>query len=1014
MDLKWQMAMLTMSARRFLQKTGRNLGVKGTETIGFDKTKCDGLGYDWSDHAKDGPTNFVVMAYTTSSLDSEVLSYSKACLKSYKTLKEHYDNLTKDFSKSQSNLGTYKVGLESTEARLKVYKKNDAVFEDDIKILKLDVIESVTSLPGIEKSKVKTSETKLKNVSAPIIEDWVSDSEDENEIKTETKQIKPSFAKVKFVKLTEHVKSLRKSVKKTSSRAVVSVNTAKPINTAYHRSTVNGARPASNIFNKAHSHGNPQQELQEKGVIDSGCSRHMTGNMSYLFEYKKIDGGYVAFGGDPKGGKITGKGRKPALSFMRPFRCPVTILNTLDHLGRERAQRNEFESIFGQDKNANDNRMFIPISATRFTYVYLGGSIPVDAATLLNDDLPNDPLMPDLKDTADTGIFDDLYDDREVGEKADTNNLEVLTVKLLCDEFEQMINKRFQMSSMGELTFFLGLQVKQKDDGNFINQDKYVADILKKFGFSLVKTAITPIETNKALLKNEEARDVDVYLYRSMIGSLMKSTTRGCQFLGKRLISWQCKKQTVVTNSTTKAEYVAAANGKKIIVTKASIRRDLQLQDAEGTACLPNDAIFEELARMRFVQVFVNHQLGDMPHHKKIFVTLSLTKKVFANIKREGICFSGIITPLFETLMVQALEEVAEEETKSRRIQRKETVVPHSELRTDESVPTPSNDPLPSGEDRMQLSELMKLYAKLSDMVLSLEQIKTNQAAKIKKLKKRVKKLKGKKKNKNHGLKRMYKVGLSVRIVFSDEEGLEMFSVDDLDGDEVIIDVTTGENVEQSTKVVEKEVSTAVPVTTAGKVVTTAEDVKVTTAATTLQISKDELTLDQTLIEIKEAKPKAKGFIVQEPSEFRTTSSSQPSQLLQAKDKAQKLQTEEQEKLTDAEKARLFMELLENRRKFFARKREIEKRNRPPTKAQKRNLMCTYLKNMDGWKPKSLKKKSFDEIQKLFDSVIKKVNTFVDMNTEIVEERSKKTQAEVTEGSSKRAGDKLEQENAKR
>ncbi|GJW73329.1 putative ribonuclease H-like domain-containing protein [Tanacetum coccineum] len=182
------------------------------------------------------------------------------------------------------------------------------------------------------------------------------------------------------------------------------------------------------------------------------------------------------------------------------------------------------------------------------------------------------------------------------------------TKKFLCVEFEQMMHKRFQISSMGELTFFLGLQVKQKDNGIFISQDKYVADILKKFDFSLVKTANTIIETNKELLKDEEAEDVDVHLYRSMIGSLMylttsrpdimfavyacarfqvtpkvshlyvvkkifklgiwypryspfdleafsdsdyagasldrKSTTGGYQFLGKRLISWQCKKQT--------------------------------------------------------------------------------------------------------------------------------------------------------------------------------------------------------------------------------------------------------------------------------------------------------------------------------------------------------------------------------------------------------------------------------------------------------------------------------------
>ncbi|GKA44317.1 putative ribonuclease H-like domain-containing protein [Tanacetum coccineum] len=139
----------------------------------------------------------------------------------------------------------------------------------------------------------------------------------------------------------------------------------------------------------------------------------------------------------------------------------------------------------------------------------------------------------------------------------------------------------------------------QKEDGIFISQDKYVAKILKNFDFATVKTVSTPIETNKALVKDEEAEAVDVHLYRSMIGSLMyliasrpdimfavcacardspfnldafsdsdyvgasldrKSTTRGCQFLIKRLISLKCKKQTIVSNSTTEAEYVVAAN----------------------------------------------------------------------------------------------------------------------------------------------------------------------------------------------------------------------------------------------------------------------------------------------------------------------------------------------------------------------------------------------------------------------------------------------------------------------
>ncbi|GJT41225.1 uncharacterized mitochondrial protein-like protein [Tanacetum coccineum] len=203
--------------------------------------------------------------------------------------------------------------------------------------------------------------------------------------------------------------------------------------------------------------------------------------------------------------------------------------------------------------------------------------------------------------------------------------------KKLCIEFENLMHKKFQMSSMGDFTFFLRLQMQQKKDGIFISQDKYVGEILKKFGFTEVKTASTPIETQKPLLKDENGEEVDVHMYRSMIGSLMyltfsrhdimfvvcacaryqvnpkvshlhavkrifrylkgqpklglwypkdspfdlvaytdsdyarasldrKSTTGGCQFLGCGLISWQCKKQTVVTISTTEAEYVAASS----------------------------------------------------------------------------------------------------------------------------------------------------------------------------------------------------------------------------------------------------------------------------------------------------------------------------------------------------------------------------------------------------------------------------------------------------------------------
>ncbi|GKB56889.1 hypothetical protein Tco_0913075 [Tanacetum coccineum] len=102
---------------------------------------------------------------------------------------------------------------------------------------------------------------------------------------------------------------------------------------------------------------------------------------------------------------------------------------------------------------------------------------------------------------------------------------------------------------------------------------------------------------------------------------------------------------------------------------------------------------------------------------------------------------------------------------------------------------------------------------------------------------------------------------------------------------------------------------------------------------------------------------------------------------------AQRLQAEEQEELSDAEKATLFQQLLEKRRKHFAAKRAEDQRNKPPTQAQQRKIMCTCLKSIEGKKLKDLMNKSFDSIQKMFDRAFKRVNTFVDFRTDLVEDK---------------------------
>nr|GEW20663.1 hypothetical protein [Tanacetum cinerariifolium] len=162
MDLNWQMAMLTMRARRFLQRTGRNLRANGPTSLGFDMSKvkcynCHKKGHftrecrSPKDSKRNGaakpqrrkkePANYALMALSSSSSssDTEVLSCSKACLKAYAQLHSQYDKLTADFCKSQFDVISYQTCLESVEARLLVYKQNESIFKEDIKLLKLEV-----------------------------------------------------------------------------------------------------------------------------------------------------------------------------------------------------------------------------------------------------------------------------------------------------------------------------------------------------------------------------------------------------------------------------------------------------------------------------------------------------------------------------------------------------------------------------------------------------------------------------------------------------------------------------------------------------------------------------------------------------------------------------------------------------------------------------------------------------------------------------------------------------------
>ncbi|GJT39068.1 ribonuclease H-like domain-containing protein [Tanacetum coccineum] len=252
MHLRWQMAILTMRARGFLKNTRRKVTINCNETIGLDKSKvecynchkrgyftrecrvlrnqdnrnwessrsvpeetttsnvlisCNGLGgYDWSDHAEEGPTNYALMAYSSSSSDSKVSNdstCSKSCLEIVEVLKSQYEQLLKRFEKSKLMVVAYKTGLQSIEERLEFYKKNESVYVEKINGLKWDIqVGEITigelrkKLEIVQKEKdgiqfnVDKSENAYKSLNK-IIESQIVDNFKKEEFTNEPEVIKP-------------------------------------------------------------------------------------------------------------------------------------------------------------------------------------------------------------------------------------------------------------------------------------------------------------------------------------------------------------------------------------------------------------------------------------------------------------------------------------------------------------------------------------------------------------------------------------------------------------------------------------------------------------------------------------------------------------------------------------------------------------------------------------------------------------------------------------------------------
>nr|GEW46874.1 ribonuclease H-like domain-containing protein [Tanacetum cinerariifolium] len=704
-----KMAMLTIRARRFIKRTGRNLDING-QKIGFDRSKVECFNfhknrhfarecrapknqenrkreygrktmpvenptknaliaqdvirvYDWSYQAEEEhPTNYTLMALTSSrsssSSDSEVDSCSRTCIKAYGTLKEQYDSLSSDYKKSQFNLVSYKAGLQSIEERLAHYKKNEDVFEEKINILNLKVklrdnalVENTKKLKKAEKErdgskltleKFQKSSKSINNLlenqvsdkvktglgyktASLTVESFVNSSEMlENQENVKSRLDKGYHAvplpytrnyippKPDLMFIDEQVESesvdVVSNVASSDVKTVESKHKSVDVKNKGVYSTVETKHVRKNSFSppiikdwnsndesevefKPKVKGNPQQkEYKEKGVIDSGCSRHITRNKCYLTDYEDYDGRFVSFG-DGKG-RISGKckiktgtldfddvyswikrefsvartprqngvtekknktlieavrtmlvdpklpttfwaeavntacyvlnrtlvikphnktpyelirGRPLLIDFIKPFGCPVTILNTRDSLGKFDGNVDEgffvgfLETTPNVKVNGPDWLFDIDSLTISMNYEPIVAGKQTNGIAGTKDNIvagPKDSAVDAAKKTTEV-------DESRVSDNGGQDDQ--VTRRTKKDERGIVVKNKARLVAQGHT----------QEEG---------IDYDEKFDFTTIKTASTPIEPNKALVKDAEAEDVDVHLYRSIIGSLMYLT----------------------------------------------------------------------------------------------------------------------------------------------------------------------------------------------------------------------------------------------------------------------------------------------------------------------------------------------------------------------------------------------------------------------------------------------------------------------------------------------------------
>nr|GEX15233.1 hypothetical protein [Tanacetum cinerariifolium] len=926
MDLKWQIVMLTIRARRFLKKTRRKVGVNGSETIGFDKTKVecykchkrghfarecmaqrenmnrepvrrnvtvettdakdlvvqDGIRYDWSDQAEDGPTNFALMAYTSSG------SSSSLSLNSEKLHAPKPDLILTDVdeyvvSESVTNVPAVAINEAKTsnpqfelqekgviDSRCSKYMTRNMSYIFDYEDINSGYVAFGGDPKGgkiTSKGKISTGIENLKDLRVKVIR-CDNGTKFKNRVMNQFCEMKDALTKSMNYKPIvvgnqsngsaekKDTKGLRNKESKTPITEEPRVNQEKDIVNSTNivnaiSSTVNAASNEVNAVGRKSIIKLPDDlnmpELEDISIFkDSnedvfGAEADLN-NMETTFQVSLIlitrihkDHPVKQIIRDIHSAPQTRRMTK-SVTDHEPKKTLVDLPYAKRAIGTKRIYRNKKDTrgIVVRNKARMVSQGYTQEEGINYN------KMDVNSAFLYGKNEEEVYVCQPL------GFEDPEFPDR-VYKRSDRS-----TRKEMCIEFKKMMHKKFQMSSMGELTFFLGLQ-----------------------------TTITPMETSKPLMKDENARDVDVHLYRSMIGSLMYLTSsrldimfvvRACArfqvtpkvlhlYAVKRIFRylkgqpklglWYPKDSPFDLEAYTDNDYAGASldgkpqyEGRLIMLiynglytnddwneVKQLLRMELRPTESEGFvhiinflnanpikyALTVNPTIYTSCIEKFWAIATAKNINGEAQIHamvdgKKVIISEATIKRYFKFKDERGVdCLSNEV--IFEqlTLMWKTRRQDIKETQPSGPITNLE-----DEALNVENVPTQSNDlhlsrvnTIGSREDSLKLKELMEICTKLQQRVIDLENTKTVQAQEISSLKKRVKRLEKKRRSRTPGLKRLYKIGLSARVESSAKEP----SLDVLNDKEVVV-----------------------------------EDV---IAAATTNVSIDDITLAQALVEIK-------------------------------------------------------------------------------------------------------------------------------------------------------------------